>query len=64
MGVAASFAITILVTAFILALVAVFLFGLPTGMSGIHSASGDEPAGRIEEVVKKAAPAPVAARSS
>jgi hypothetical protein len=64
MGVAASFAITLLVTAFILSLVAVFLFGLPTGLSGIRSASGNEPAGRIEEAAKKTEPAPVAARSS
>jgi hypothetical protein len=64
MGVAASFAITLLVIAFILALVAVFLFGLPTGMGGNRSASGDKPAGRIEEAAKKTEPAPVAARSS
>jgi hypothetical protein len=37
---AASFAITLIVTAFILSLVAVFLFGLPTGLGGLRTASG------------------------
>ena len=61
---AASFAISLLVTAFILSLVAVFLFGLPTGLVGARTASESNQGGPVLEMSRKENPAPVTARSS
>lgn len=64
MATVASFAITLLVTVFILSLVAVFLFGLPASLSHIDGATGATSARQTSHSAKRAEPNPVAARSS
>ena len=56
MGTVASFAITLLVTAFILSLVAVSLFGVPTSISGQDGAPGDTSAKQASQSAKGTKP--------
>lgn len=63
-GTVASFAITLLVTAFILSLFAVFLFGLPTNRSHVDGSSGVPFVKQAPRSAQGTEPKPVAARSS